>query len=384
MSKKFTLGIEEEFQTVCMDDLSLKAHLYEILDQDKAYFAEHVKPEMHKAVLEVGTHICENIDEARQDVIRLRNMAAQMAADQNQYIAAAGTHPFSSWTEQLMTDDPRYNQIVNELQDAARSNLIFGMHIHVGIEDRNQALHLMNQARYFLPHIFAFSTNSPFWEGRNTGYNSYRTKVFDKFPRTGIPEYFESAAKYDEYVEMLKITNCIDNAKKIWWDIRMHPFYNTIEFRICDVQMTTEETVAIAALVQAIVAKLDKLMRQNLSFRNYSRSLINENKWRAARYGMEDKLIDFGKKKEVFSKQLMLEIIDFVDDVIDGLGSREVIEGIPALLEKGTGSKRQLEIFEQTNDLKAVARYIVEETNKGLDVQLPWLVEEKQKELIVA
>lgn len=372
MSKKFTVGIEEEFQTVSMEDLSLKAHLYEILDQDKAYFAEHVKPEMHKAVLEVGTHICEDMDEARKDVVRLRNMAAQMAGDQDQYIAAAGSHPFSSWTEQLMTDDPRYNEIVNELQDAARSNLIFGMHVHVGIEDRNQALHLMNQARYFLPHVFALSTNSPFWEGRNTGYMSYRTKVFDKFPRTGIPEFYASAAEYDEYIEMLKLTNCIDNAKKIWWDIRMHPFYNTIEFRICDVQMTTDETIAIAALIQAIVCKLDKLMRQNISFRIYRRALINENKWRAARYGTEGKLIDFGKRKEIEAKQLILEVLDFVDDVVDGLGSRDVIEKIPDLLEKGTGAKRQLEIFNSTNSLDEVAKYIVSETNKGLDIKLPW------------
>ncbi|MBB6460805.1 carboxylate-amine ligase [Flammeovirga kamogawensis] len=372
MSKKFTIGIEEEFQTVSMEDLSLKAHLYEILDQDKKYFHEHVKPEMHKAVLEVGTHICENIDEARKDVVRLRNMAAQMAGDQDQYIAAAGSHPFSSWTEQLMTDDPRYNQIVNELQDAARSNLIFGMHVHVGIENRNQALHLMNQARYFLPHIFALSTNSPFWEGRNTGYMSYRTKVFDKFPRTGIPEFYASAAEYDEYIEMLTTTNCIDNAKKIWWDIRMHPFYNTIEFRICDVQMTTEETLAIASLVQAIVCKLDKLMRQNMSFRIYRRALVNENKWRAARYGLEGKLIDFGKREEVDSKQLILEILDFVDDVVDELGSRDVLETIPALLEKGTGARRQLEIFKQSNSLEDVAKYIVQETNKDLDTKLPW------------
>ncbi len=181
----------------------------------------------------------------------------------------------------------------------ARANLIFGLHVHIGVEDRETAIQLMNSARYFLPHLLALSTNSPFWLGMDTGLKSYRCKVFDKFPRTNIPDVYQSWSEFDNYVNLLIHTNCIDNAKKIWWDIRPHPHFPTLEFRICDMPMRLEETIAIAALCQAIIAKLYKLHEQNLSFRHYSRSLIMENKWRAARYGLDGKMIDFGKQTEV-------------------------------------------------------------------------------------
>jgi carboxylate-amine ligase len=295
----FTLGIEEEFQTIDPVTRELRSHMSKIVEGGQIQLQERVKAEMHQAVVEVGTNICTNIQEAREEVTYLRRMIIDLAEKQNLKIAAAGTHPISDWQDQLITDNERYDKLIDEMRDVARSNLIFGLHVHVGIENRNEGLHIMNAVRYFLPHIYALSTNSPFWCGRNTGFKSYRSKVFDKFPRTGIPDYFSSAAEYDDYINLLVKTNCIDNGKKIWWDIRLHPFFDTIEFRICDVPMRVDETICLAAVMQALVAKIHKLHKQNLNFRPYRRLLINENKWRAARYGIEGKLIDFGKQEEV-------------------------------------------------------------------------------------
>ncbi len=359
----FTLGIEEEFQVIDPETRQLRSHMHQIVEGGKVILKEQVKSEMHQSVVEVGTNICKNIKEAKAEVIYLRKMVAELAAQQGLKIGASGTHPFSLWQEQLITDNPRYHEIVNEMQDAARSNLIFGLHVHVGIENREQGIKLMNSARYFLPHIFALSTNSPFWQGRNTGFKSYRVKVFDKFPRTGIPDYFSSAEEYDRYINLLIKTKCIDNGKKIWYDIRLHPFFNTLEFRVCDIPMRVEETIALAALMQAIIAKLVKLMEQNLDFRQYGRSLIMENRWRATRYGMEGKLIDFGKEKEVPIADLTEELLEFVDDVVDELGSREELGYIRTMIKNGSGADRQLEVFRKEKNLNAVVDYIIEETN---------------------
>ena len=363
----FTLGIEEEFQIIDPETRELRSHMHEIVEGGKTILKEQVKAEMHQSVVEVGTNICQDISEARKEVTYLRKVISEIAAKQGLYFAAAGTHPFSRWQDQAITDHPRYHQIVKELQDTARGNLIFGLHVHVGIPSREIGLAIMNQARYFLPHIFALSANSPFWLGRNTGFKAYRTKVFDKFPRTGIPEYFSSVAEYDSYINLLIKTNCIDNGKKIWWDLRLHPFFETIEFRICDVPMRIDETIALAALMQAVVAKIYKLMQSNLSFRNYSRALINENKWRAARYGIDAKLIDFGKQEEVSTKELIYELLEFVDDVVDDLGSRNELKYINTMIENGTGADRQLAVFKETNDLKAVVDYMISETNAGIN-----------------
>ena len=364
--RTFTLGIEEEFQTIDPVTRNLRSHMSKLVEDGKITLNERVKAEMHQAVVEVGTNICHNIQEAREEVTYLRKMILDLADKQNLQVAAAGTHPFADWVEQLITPDPRYDEIIDEMRDVARGNLIFGLHVHVGIESRNEGIEIMNAVRYFLPHIYALSTNSPFWCGRNTGFKSYRSKVFDKFPRTGIPDHFSSAAEYDEYVNLLIKTKCIDNGKKIWWDIRVHPFFNTIEFRMCDVPMRTDETICLAAIMQALVAKIHKLHRSNLSFRPYHRMLINENKWRAARYGIQGKLIDFGKQEEVEYKLLVVELLEFIDDVIDDLGSRKEIEYIHQILEMGTGADRQLAVYEKTSDLNAVVDYIVSETKIGL------------------
>ncbi len=356
--KHFTLGVEEEYMVIDPHTRELKSHEQRIVQEGQKIIKDKVKAEMHQAVVEVGTDICANVDEAYKDVLTLRGTIAKIAGDLGLSIGASGTHPFSHWESQLITDHVRYNQIVNELQEAARSNLIFGLHVHVGMEDRKMAIHIANSARYFLPHVYALSTNSPFWEGRQTGYKSFRTKVFDKFPRTGIPDYFESIEAYDNYVNLLIKTNCIDNAKKIWWDLRVHPFFNTVEFRICDVPMNVMDTIAIAALFQAICAKLYKLRSKNMNFMLYQRALINENKWRASRYGIDGTLIDFGKETEVNTRLLIYELLDFVDDVVDELGSRHVIQHVHKMLEFGTGADRQLAVYKETNSLTSVVDYI--------------------------
>lgn len=356
--KQFTLGIEEEYMVMDPQTRELKSHEQRIVIEGQKIIRDKVKAEMHQAVVEVGTDICADIDTAYRDVGTLRYTVAKIAGNLGLMVGASGTHPFSLWEQQLITDHDRYNDIVNELQQAARSNLIFGLHVHVGMESREMAIHIANSARYFLPHVYALSTNSPFWEGKQTGYKSYRTKVFDKFPRTGIPDYFESIEAYDKYIDLLVKTNCIDNAKKIWWDLRVHPFFNTVEFRICDVPMTINETIAIAALFQAICAKLYKLRTKNLNFIMYSRLLINENKWRAGRYGIDGTMIDFGKEAEVNTRVLIYELLDFVDDVVDQLGSRHAIAFVHKILENGTGADKQLAVFKETNNLMSVADYI--------------------------
>jgi carboxylate-amine ligase len=266
----------------------------------------------------------------------------------------------------VISPGERYKNIVEELQQLARSLLIFGMHIHVAMPDKQTTIDLMNMVRYFLPHLLALSTSSPFWMGRNTGLKSYRTTVFRRFPRTGVPEDFQSWSEYENFVNLLVKLNCIDNGKKIWWDVRPHPAFGTLEFRMCDVTTKIEEAVAIAALTQALVVKLHRLYTRNQSWRVYRRALIEENKWRAARYGIEGKLVDFGKEAEVPMRQLIPELLELVDDVVDDLGSRSAVDYVQTILSEGTSAERQLRVFERTGDLKAVVRHIVEETRGGV------------------
>jgi carboxylate-amine ligase len=363
---KFTIGIEEEYMVIDPVTRELKSHDQKIVEiASKLLENDQVKAEMHQAVVEVGTGICKDTTEARKDLGNLRKTISNVAGDLGLQIGASGTHPFSKWQHQLITEHPRYDDIVNELQDAARSNLIFGLHVHVGMESREMAIHIANSVRYFLPHVYALSTNSPFWEGRNTGFKSFRTKVFDKFPRTGIPDYFESIEDYDNYIKLLVKTGCIDNAKKIWWDLRVHPFFDTVEFRVCDIPMLLEETLAIAAIFQALCAKLYKLRSQNLNFIIYKRALLNENKWRASRYGIDGKMIDFGKECEIETKLLIHELLDFIDDVVDDLGSRNEINYVIKMLENGTGADRQLAVFNQNQNLNDVVDFIAKQTLVG-------------------
>jgi carboxylate-amine ligase len=362
-----TIGIEEEYQTIDPQTRDLRSHIAsEILPKAKMAIHEAVKPEMHQSAIEVGTRVCKNIKEARENILDLRREMITLASEHGMWLAAGSTHPFSDWKSQEIYPDERYARVVEDMQLIARANLVFGLHVHIGIEDRNTAIHIMNSMRYFLPHILALSTNSPFWMGMNTGFKSYRCKVFERFPRTGIPDTFSNWSDYENFVALLVRTKCIDNGKKIWWDIRPHPFFNTLEVRVCDIPMRLDETVAIAALIQATVAMLYNLHASNKSYRIYSRALISENKFRASRYGLDGKLIDFGKEEEIPLRELMVEYLNLIDEVVDELGSREEINYIHEMLKMGTGADRQLKVWEETKDLAKVVDYMVEETRVGV------------------
>jgi len=366
MSNQFTLGIEEEFQIVDPQSRELRSRVSEILDEGKTLLGEQLKPEMIQSMIEVGTGICKDIKEARTDITNLRGIVAGLARKQGLEIVAAGTHPFSHWQDQKIFDNDRYNLIVEENQIIARSLLTFGLHVHVGIADPDRAIDIMNAVRYMLPHMLALSTSSPFWVGKQTGLRSYRSEVFTRMPRTGIPDHFESDSAFQRYVQLLIRTGCIDDAKKIYWDVRPHPFFPTLEFRICDIPTRVDDTIAIAALFQALVAKVDRLLDQNLTSRLHHKMLIEENKWRAVRYGLDGKMIDFGKGKEVPIRDLVRELLHFVDKVVDDLGSRKEIEHIHTILERGTSADQQLRVWRETGDVKSVVDHLIEMTMENV------------------
>ena len=367
MFDQFTLGIEEEFQIVDPVTRELKSHVSEILEEGKLLLGEKIKPEMIQSMIEVGTGICHNIQEARTDISQLRCIISSLARKKGMEIVAASTHPFSKWSDQKIFDDERYEFLVQELQMVARSLLIFGLHVHVGVKDLDRRIQIMNAARYFLPHVLAMTTSSPFWLGHNTGLKSYRSEVFKKFPRTDIPDHFESHQQFQSYIDLLVKMNCMDNAKKIWWDVRPHPHFPTLEFRICDIPTRVDDTIAVAALFQAIVAKLDSMNDKNIGFRLYHRRLIQENKWRAIRYGLDGKLLDLGKQKEVPVKDLIRELLEFVDEVVDPLNSRKEIEHIHTILERGTSADDQLKVYEENDhDFIPVVDMLIKNTMENV------------------
>ena len=362
MPHAFTVGVEEEFQIVDPETWELRSHVSELLAASVPALGDQIKRELHQSIVELGTRICADIGELEDEVCRIRRELTDSAERVGLRIAAAGTHPFSRWIDQVISPGERYENIVEELQQLARSLLIFGLHVHVAVPDRTSTIELLNEARYFLPHLLALSTSSPFWQGRDTGLKSFRTTVFRRFPRTGIPDQFGSWSEYEEYLETLVELRCIDSGKKVWWDLRPHPHFGTLEFRVCDVPTSPRVTIALAALCQAIIVKLYRLRRSNLGFRIYARALVEENKWRAARYGIDGNLIDFGKRMEVPMRALALELLEFIDDVVDDLGSREAVEYVRTIVDEGTSADKQLEVYRRTGDLREVVRWIVDET----------------------
>lgn len=360
-----TLGIEEEYQIVDPETRELKSYIQEFLEQGRMVLQDQIKGEFLQSQVEVGSHICRNVREVRSELTRLRRSICKLADGNGLAVAAASTHPFSSWSTQVVNVGERYHRLQTDMAELARRMLIFGMHVHVGIEDPELMIDVMNQARYFLPHLLALSTSSPFWHGRDTGLKSYRTVVFESLPRTGLPPSLGSRADYDGLVDTLVRTHCIDEPTKIWWDIRPHPKFPTLEFRVCDICTRVDEAVCLAAVIQAIVAKLILLRRNNQSWRLYRHHLITENKWRAVRYGIEGRLIDFGKKQEVPMTDLIREIRELIDDVVDDLGSRREVDYLDTLLAAGTSADRQLEVFREKQDLKAVVDHLVAETKEG-------------------
>jgi len=369
MFDQYTLGIEEEFQVVDPVTRELRSHVSEMLEEGKLLLGEKVKPEMIQSMIEVGTGVCRNVKEAREDISKLRGIISSLAKRKGMEIVAASTHPFSHWADQEIYDHERYRFLVQELQMVARSLLIFGLHVHVGIADRERQIHIMNAARYFLPHVLALSTSSPFWLGFNSGLKSYRSEVFKKFPRTDIPDHFESYQQFESYISLLVKMKCIDDGRKIWWDVRPHPVFPTLEFRVCDVPTRIDDTIAITALFQAIVAKLTGLIEKNLGFRLYHRRLIQENKWRAVRWGLDGMMLDLGKQKEVPARDLIRELLEFVDDVVDELDSRKEIEHVHTILDRGTSADEQLRVFEETKDFKVVVDMLIRNTLENVPHQ---------------
>jgi carboxylate-amine ligase len=363
----FSIGIEEEYQIIDPQTRELKSYITELLEAGKLTLREHVKAELHQSIVEVGTKVCYTAAEARDELVRLRHGVMELAGRNGLKIAAAGTHPISSWVDQEITPFERYAGVKQDMQILAQQLLIFGTHVHVGIEDPDFLIDAMNVVRYFMPHVLCLSTSSPFWIGHDTGLKSYRSIVFRNFPRTGIPPYFSSYTDFVQYRDTLVKTNSIPDGTKIWFDVRPNYNYPTLEFRICDVSTRVDEAVCIAAIFQALIYKLWKMRRDNITFRVYSPALIEENKWRAVRYGLDGKLIDFGKQAELPARELIREMIEwFLADVMDELGSRKEIEYAFRILEEGTSADRQLATYRRTGNLQAVVDQLISETEEGV------------------
>jgi glutamate---cysteine ligase / carboxylate-amine ligase len=360
-----TIGVEEEYQIVNAQG-ELRSHIDTLLEAAQPTLGEDIKAELLQSVVEVATKICVDTAEARAEIVRLRAAVSGFLAPAGLRIVSAGTHPFASWQDQLVTDLERYKMLEEEMQDVIRELLIFGMHIHVGIPDPEVRIEVANEARYFLPHLLALSTSSPFWMGRTTGLKSYRSVVWSRFPRTGIPPDFACYDDFENFTELLLRTGCIDTGKKVWWDLRPHYTYPTLEFRVCDAATRVDETICLAGLAQAICCKLIKLRRSNLGFRKYLPNLIAENKWRAIRFGIDGQLIDFGKGIEVPMRELVVELLEFVDPVLDELGSRRDVEYVNTMIAEGTSADRQLAAYRTGGSLPAVVELLAAETMAGV------------------
>jgi carboxylate-amine ligase len=362
-----TIGIEEEYQIIDPQTRELRSYITQFLEEGRLVLREQLKPELHQSVVEVGSNICPTPAAVRAELIRLRGAIIDLAARNGLQIAAAGTHPFSSWLTQEITPLERYLGVKKDMQDLAQQLLIFGMHVHIGIEDRDFLIDAMNVSRYFLPHLLCLSTSSPFWMGRNTGLKSYRSIIFRNFPRTGLPPAFGSWPELSNLVDVLVRTNSIPDGTKLWWDVRPNWKFPTLEFRICDMCTRVEEAVCLAALFQALIAKLWKLRRDNLTFRRYPLALLEENKWRAVRFGLDGKLLDLGKGEEVPLRDLIRELLEwFLADVVDDLGSRKEVEYAFRILETGSSADRQLDVYERTGDLRQVVDQLIRETREGV------------------
>lgn len=357
-----TLGIEEEYQIVDPESRELAPMSEPLIERGAEILGDQIKPELMRSQVEVGTVVCRDIGEARGEIIRLRSTICRLAEEQGLRMAAASTHPISSWSAQEVTAADRYIKLQDDLRDVARRLLIFGMHVHIGIEDPELRIDVMNQARYFIPHLLALSTSSPFWSGRDTGLKSYRSVIFENMPRSGIPPSFHSYSDYQNFADTLVRTGCIEEPTQIWWDIRPHPKFPTLEFRMADICTRVDEVICLTALIQALVAKLIKLRLENRSWRAYRHHLITENKWRAVRYGLDGKLIDFGRRQEIPLRFLAGELLELVDDVVDEIGVRDELSRLGAMLEEGSSADRQLQTHRRTGRLEAVVDQLIEES----------------------
>jgi len=372
---KFTMGVEEEYLLVDRETRALVADPPEsLMKACEERCGSQVTSELLRSQIEIGTKVCNNVQEAREDLRRLRKIIVDVANDHGFAPIAASTHPFSSWVDQKQTSKDRYEALTLEMQGAARRLLICGMHVHVGIDDNELRIDLMNQMSYFLPHLLALSCSSPFWEGRDTGLKSYRLTVFDALPRTGVPERFASYAEYERHVRILTDAGLIEDSTRIWWDLRPSARFPTLETRVMDVCTRLDDTVALAAMLVCIMRMLYRLRTHNQRWRIYTPMLIRENRWRAMRYSFDEGLIDLAKGAVVPFDELLDEMLGLIAEDAEALGCEEEVGQIRDILSRGTSAHRQLKVFEiarasgddEEAALKAVVDMLIEETAKGL------------------
>jgi glutamate---cysteine ligase / carboxylate-amine ligase len=374
--QRFTLGIEEEYQLVDRETGQLRSSIKSILEKGEPLFEEKIKPEMLQSMVELISDILPDVATARKELYAMRAQLARLVDEEGLALISAGTHPTALWHHQERTEKERYIELEEEFQDVARSILIFGLHVHVGVDSKEQAVILMNQLRTWLPHLLALSSNSPFWTGRFTGIKSYREVVWKRFPRSGMPGIMPTWDDFDRYVQTLVEMGCIDNGKKIWWDIRPHAFFDTVEFRVCDMPSTLEDTLALTALCQALVARLTWLHEHGMQAHVLPRDYLEENKWRAMRYGLDAEVIDFVQRRRLSMRDSIHELLDMVDEVVDDLGSRREMNYLRKLLDdpNGTGADRQIAVYNETNDVQDVIQFLMKRTMEGvkLDSEQPF------------
>ncbi len=371
----FTIGIEEEYLLVdrATRDLVQDAPAA-MLEECERRLEGQVSPEFLRSQIEVQTRVCRTVGEARADLARLRRTVAEVAARHGLAVIAAATHPFADWGAQRPTMRERYQILERDLQGVGRRLVICGLHVHVGIEDDELRIDLMNQAGYFLPHLLALSTSSPFWRGEDTGLKSYRLAVFNELPRTGLPEHFESYGEFRRQLNRLVAAGLIEDATKLWWDIRPSARFPTLEMRITDVPTRLDDTISIAALFQCILGMLWRLRRNNQRWRIYPNMLVNENRWRAQRYGFDQGLVDFGRGEVVPYAQLLDEIIELTAPEAARFGCETEVARARDILRRGTSAHRQIEIYRhalgkgaaKAAALNAVIDWLIEETVAGL------------------
>jgi carboxylate-amine ligase len=372
----FTVGIEEEYLLVDRDSRDLVAKMPRaMLEQCEARAeSQQVKPEFLRSQIEIGTRVCHNIAEVRAALTVLRRAVIDVADSHGLAPLAVSTHPFADWAAQKHTERSRYSALYEEMQAAARRLLICGMHVHVGIEDDELRIDLLNQFSYFLPHLLALSCSSPFWEGRNTGLKSYRLTVFDALPRTGVPERFDSFADYQRLVRMLVDAGVIPDGTMIWWDARPSARYPTLETRIMDVCTDVDDALCIAALIVCVLRMLYRLRESNQRWRIYSTMLIKENRWRAMRYGLDKGLLDLGRRCVVPFPQLVEELLELIAEDSAALGCVHEVEHARTILSRGTSAHRQLALYEkaihdgasEAQAYRAVVDHLIAETAKGV------------------
>ncbi len=361
------IGIEEEYQLIDPEHRELVGYVTQSMARDQLVVRERtpdvdIVQQFGDAVIQVGTPVCADIKEAREQLLRLRANILEVAHTNGCRVAAAGTHPFSRW-ESRSEVLPGYRAILEDAQMIARRLLGFGLRIHIGVEDRELAVDVMNSMRYLLPHILCLSTSSPFWAGRHTGLKSYRSVLLDALPRTGIPGQFSSYQEYRSHIDTLIQTNSIPDASQIRYDIMPHWRFPTLVIRICDMMPNYHDTLAITALIQATVAWMVDLRRRNMSFRQYERLLIAENKWRAVRYGLEGKLLDFGIEEALPAPVLIRELLERVEPLAAKLNIEDELAHIDTMLQRGSSAEQQVRVWHASGqDFKAVVDLIVAET----------------------